>query len=71
MLEKLQTCFSSSSVQQNVYKVVFNNILDNNLISSNQSGFKQVNSRINQLIALIRDTYKGFDDGFFLIDQKH
>ena len=35
--------------------------LNNNLISSNQSGFKIGDSYINQLIAITHD--KGFDDG--------
>ena len=35
---------------------------ENNLLSSNQLGFKQRNSCINQLISIIHDIYKSFDE---------
>ena len=33
------------------------------LISSNQSGFKMVDSCINHLFSITCETYKSFDDG--------
>ena len=35
----------------------------NELISSNQSGFKPGNSCINQLLSVTHEIYKSFDDG--------
>ena len=43
---------------------MFKHFLDNNLISSNQSGFKPVDSCINQLIAITHDIFNDFDDWF-------
>ena len=34
----------------------------NNLISPNQSGFKQGDSFINQLLSITHEIYKSFDD---------
>ena len=42
---------------------MFKHFLDNNLISSNQSGFKPGESCINQLIAITHNVFKGFHDG--------
>ena len=42
---------------------MFKHFLDNNLISSNQSGFKPGDSCINQPIAKTHEIFKGFDDG--------
>ena len=42
---------------------MFKHFLDNNLISSNQSGFKPGDSCINQLIAITHDIIKDFHDG--------
>ena len=60
-----------------IYNAMFKYFLDNNLISSNQSGFKPGDSYINQLIAITHDIFKDFDDGleirgtfFFLIYLK-
>ena len=36
----------------------------NNLISPNQSGFRPGNSCVNQLLAIINEIYKSFDEGF-------
>ena len=44
-----------------IYNAMLKHFLNNNLISSNQSGFKIGDSYINQLIAITHD--KGFDDG--------
>ena len=54
---------------------MFKHFLDNNLISSNQSGFKPGDSCINRLIAITHKLFKCFDDGleirgFFLIYLK-
>ena len=46
-----------------IYNAMFKYFLDNNLISSNQSGFKPGDSYINQLIAITHDIFKDFDDG--------
>ena len=41
---------------------MFKHFLDNNLISSNQSGFKPGDSCVNQLIAITHEIFKGFDE---------
>ena len=45
-----------------IYNAIFKDSSDNNLIPSNQSGFKLDDSCINQLIAITRNIFKGFDD---------
>ena len=45
-----------------IYNAIFKDSSDNNLIPSNQSGFKPDDSCINQLIAVTRNIFKGFDD---------
>ena len=42
---------------------MFEFFTDNELISSNQSGFKPGNSCINQLLCITHDIYQSFDDG--------
>ena len=37
--------------------------IENDLISSNQSGFKQANSCINQLLSIAHDIYQSLDQG--------
>ena len=49
----------SEILERLIYNAMFKHFLDNNLISTNQSGFKPCDSCINQLIAI---THKGFDD---------
>ena len=39
-------------------------LIDNNLISSHQSGFKGGDSCINQLLSITHEIYKSFDEGF-------
>ena len=39
-------------------------INDNNLLSSNQSGFRTGDSCINQLLSITHDIYHSFDEGF-------
>ena len=43
---------------------MFEFFIKNELISSNQSGFKPGDSCINQLLAITLEMYKSFDDGF-------
>ena len=43
---------------------MFRFLIENNLISSNQSGFKPGDSCINQLLSITHEIYKSFDDGF-------
>ena len=38
--------------------------IENELISSSQSGFKPEDSCINQLLSITRDIYQSFDNGF-------
>ena len=37
--------------------------IENDLISSNQSGFKQANYCINQLLSIAHDIYQSLDQG--------
>ena len=47
-------------------KIIFNEMfrffLDNKLITTNQSGFKPGDSCINQLLSILHEIYKSFDD---------
>ena len=43
---------------------MFRFLTKNNLIFSNQSGFKQGDTCINQLLSITYEIYKSFDDGF-------
>ena len=43
---------------------MFGFLIENNLISSNQSGFKPGDSCINQLLSITHEIYKSSDDGF-------
>ena len=43
---------------------MFRFFIENNLIYSNQSGFKSRDSCINQLLSITHEIYKSFDDGF-------
>ena len=49
----------SEILERLIDNAMFKHFLDNNLISSNQSGFKPGDSCINQLISI---THEGFDD---------
>ena len=42
---------------------MFEFFTDNELVSSNQSGFKPGDSCINQLSCITHDIYQSFDDG--------
>ena len=47
-----------------IFKEMFSFLIENNLISSNQSGFKSGDSCIKQLLSLTHEIYKSFDNGF-------
>ena len=47
-----------------IYNSLFEFFIDNELISSNQSGFKAGDSCINQLLSITHEIYKSFDDGY-------
>ena len=47
-----------------LYNNMFSFLIENDLISQNQSGFKPGNSCINQLLSITHEIYKSFDDGW-------
>ena len=47
-----------------IYNIIFEYLIENNLITENQSGFKPGDSCINQLLSITHDIYKSLDDGF-------
>ena len=47
-----------------IFNEMFRFLNENNLISSNQSGFKPGHSCINQLLSITHKIYKSFDDKF-------
>ena len=47
-----------------IHNEVYPCLIDNNLISSYQSGFKVGYSDINQLLSITHEIYKSFDEGF-------
>ena len=47
-----------------IYNEMFRFFLDKGLISANQSGFKPGDSCINQLLSIMHNIYKSFDDGY-------
>ena len=67
MREKLHRPVSLLPLFSEIFELIYNamlkHLLDSNLISSNQTGFKPSDSCINQLIAITHDIFKGFDDG--------
>ena len=46
-----------------IFNELFNFLLENNLISSIQSGFKSADSCINQLLSITHEIYNSFDEG--------
>ena len=46
-----------------MFNGMFNFFIENELISSNQSGFKPGNSCVNQLMSVTHEIYKSFDEG--------
>ena len=53
----------SKTFERLIYNELFTFFIDNNLVSSNQSGFRPADSCLNQLIAITHEIYKSFDDG--------
>ena len=51
-----------------IYNSLFEFLIANELISSNQSGFKSDNSCINQLLSITHEIYKSLDDGYEVRD---
>jgi len=47
-----------------IYKEMYSFFIENNLISQNQSGFKQGDSCTNQLVSITHDIYKSLDQGY-------
>ena len=47
-----------------IFKEMFSFLIENNLISSNQSGFKSGDSCIKQLLSTTHEIYKSFGNGF-------
>ena len=47
-----------------IYNSLFEFVIANELISSNQSGLKPSDSCINQLLSITHENYKSFDDEF-------
>ena len=47
-----------------IYNSLFEFFIANELISSNQSGFKPGDSCINQLLSITHEIFKSFDDGY-------
>ena len=47
-----------------IYNEVYPYLIDNNVISSHQSGFEGGDSCINQLLSIMHQIYKSFDEGF-------
>ena len=47
-----------------IYNSLFEFFIGNELISSNQSGFKAGDSCINQLLSITHEIYKSIDDGY-------
>ena len=46
-----------------MFNEMFKFFIENELISSNQSGFKPGDSCVNQLVSIIHEIYKSFDKG--------
>ena len=46
-----------------MFNEMFNFFIENNLISSNQSGFKPGDSCINQLLSITHEIYESFNEG--------
>ena len=47
-----------------IYKEMYSFFIENDLISSNQSGFKQGDSCINQLLSITHEIYQSLDQGY-------
>ena len=47
-----------------LYNILFEFFIKNSLISPNQSGFKQGDQSIYQLLSIAHEIYQSFDNGF-------
>ena len=47
-----------------IYNEMYSFFIENDLISSNQPGFKQGDSCINQLLSITHDIYQSLDQGY-------
>ena len=56
-------CIISKVFEKCIYKYLHNFILDNNLLSSHQSGFRKGDSTINQLLFLYNEFSHALDEG--------
>ena len=48
--------------EKDIFKHLYSNLVSNNLITNNQSGFRPQDSTVNQVIHLINDIHKSFDN---------
>ena len=68
MFKELPPCVSATHLWQNFDSNKFNEMfkffIENQLISTNQSGFQTGGSSINQLLPTTHEIYKSFDKGF-------
>ena len=51
----------SKGLERIIYNTMFTYFIENNLISENQSGFKPVDSCVNQLLAINCEIFSSFD----------
>ena len=51
-----------------IYKEMYSFFIENDLISANQSGFKQGDSCINQLLSITHEIYQDLDQGYEVHD---
>ena len=58
----LQIC--AKILERLIYNKMYYYLIDNNLISLNQSGFKQGDSCINQLLSITHGIHNPFDETF-------
>ena len=60
--------FCGKILERLVFNEMFRFLVENNLISSNQSSFKPGDSCINQLLSIAHEICRSFNDGFELRD---
>ena len=49
-------------MERRVFNVMYRYFEYNGLLTSHNSGFKELDSKVNQLIHMINNIYKGIDD---------
>ena len=62
LISLLQIC--GKIFERLIYNEMYYYLIDNNLISLNQSGFKLGDSCINLLLSIMHEIYNPFDEGF-------